>query len=174
MNHVFISHVEEDADVALEIALKLEKAGYSTWFYELDSKPGPSYLLQTGTAIEQSQAVILVITPNSLGSQQVTREVVRAHESSKYVIPLLRDISHVEFQNRQPEWREALGSATTTLIPKEGITGIFDRIVVGLKAKGIHPTSKPDVSRLERIGRMFSETKSHAVMKEGAKPDLPT
>jgi hypothetical protein len=173
MNHIFISHVEEDADIALEIALKLEKAGYTTWFYELDSLPGPSYLLQTGAAIEQSLAVILVISPNSLGSQQVTREVVRAHESSKYVIPLLRDISHVEFQNRQPEWREALGSATSTLIPQEGISGIFDRIVNGLKAKDIHPTSKPDVSRLERIRRMLIETPSSGVMKEGIKPDLP-
>jgi len=173
VSHVFISHVEEDADVALEIALKLEEAGYSTWFYELDSIPGPSYLVQTGAAIEQSQAVILVISPNSLGSQQVTREVVRAHESSKYVIPLLRDISHVEFQNRQPEWREALGSATSTLIPKEGIAGIFGRIVDGLKAKDIHPTSKPDVSRLERIRRMLNEAQASSVMKGDVKPGLP-
>lgn len=172
MSHIFISHVEEDADVALETALKLEEAGYTTWCYELDSIPGLSYLLQTGTAIEQSQAVILLISPHSLGSHQVTREVVRAHESGKYVIPLLRDISHVEFQNRQPEWREALGSATSTLIPKEGITGIFDRIVDGLKAKDIRPTAKPDIERLNRIRRMLSEIHSRKVIKEGAKPDL--
>ncbi len=173
MSHIFISHVEEDADVALEIALKLEEAGYSTWSYELDSIPGPSYLLQTGAAIEQSQAVILVISPHSLGSRQVTREVVRAHETGIYFIPVLRDISHVEFQNRQPEWREALGSATSILIPQEGITGILDRIVDGLKALDIHPTSKPDVSRLERIRRMLRETPSPGVIKGGTKPDLP-
>ena len=56
MNHVFISHVKEDADVAFELALALEEAGYSTWCYELDSIPGPSYLLQTGKAIEQANS----------------------------------------------------------------------------------------------------------------------
>ena len=32
MAHIFISHVKEDADVALEVAEGLEKAGYSTWY----------------------------------------------------------------------------------------------------------------------------------------------
>jgi len=53
MSDVFISHVEEDAEIALEIALGLEEAGYTTWCYEVDSIPGPSYLIQTGQAVAQ-------------------------------------------------------------------------------------------------------------------------
>lgn len=34
MSHIFISHVEEDGPVALEIAQGLEAAGYQTWYYE--------------------------------------------------------------------------------------------------------------------------------------------
>jgi hypothetical protein len=30
MSHIFIAHVEEDADIALEIALSLEEAGFRT------------------------------------------------------------------------------------------------------------------------------------------------
>ncbi|MFC2021478.1 toll/interleukin-1 receptor domain-containing protein [Chloroflexota bacterium] len=52
MSDIFISHVEEDSVVALEIALELEEAGYTTWSYEIDSMPGPSYLVQTGEAVE--------------------------------------------------------------------------------------------------------------------------
>jgi len=52
VSDVFISHVEEDADSALEIALGLEEAGYTTWCYEGDSIPGPSYLIQTGQPVE--------------------------------------------------------------------------------------------------------------------------
>lgn len=100
MSDVFISHVEEDSDVSLELALGLEKAGFTTWCYERDSIPGTSYLIQTGRAIEQCKAVILVISPHSLGSNQVTKEVVRAHETGKQFIPVLRDITHPEFQNR--------------------------------------------------------------------------
>jgi len=41
MHDILIAHVEEDAEVALEIALGLEEAGYSTWCYEVDDIPGP-------------------------------------------------------------------------------------------------------------------------------------
>ena len=59
MSDVFISHAEADSDIALEIALGLEEAGYGTWCYEIDSIPGASYLIQTGQAVEQSKAVLL-------------------------------------------------------------------------------------------------------------------
>lgn len=139
MSHIFISHCEEDAEIALEIAISLEKVGYTTWCYELDSIPGPSYLIQTGQAIEQAQSVVLIISPHSVGSRQVTNEVVRAHESGKYFIPILQDITHIEFQNRQPEWRAAVGAATSIRIPPEGVADILTRITAGLKALGIQP-----------------------------------
>ena len=75
---VFISHVAEDARVALAIALGLEDAGYSTWCFEVDSVPGVSYLVQIGEAIERASAVVLVISSLALHSRQVTIEVVRA------------------------------------------------------------------------------------------------
>jgi hypothetical protein len=140
LSDVFISRVEEDGDIALEIAQALEAAGYTAWSYERDAVPGPSYLIQTGRAVEDAQAVVLLISPHSLGSHQVTKEVVRAHESGKPFIPVLRDISHVEFQQRQPEWREAVGAAASTRIPPEGASAVLPRIIEGLKMLGIHPS----------------------------------
>ncbi len=143
MRHVFISYVQEDDPIALEIAAGLESAGYSTWYYKRDCVPGPSYLVQTGQAIEESFAVVLVISPNSLGSHQVTKEVVRAHEANKPFIPVLRDIEFPEFQQRQPEWREALGSATSIRIPAGGVSEAIPRIVGGLKSLGLQPAGGP-------------------------------
>ena len=157
MNDIFISHVEEDADVALEITLGLEEAGYSTWYYELDGIPGTSYLLQTGEAVANSKAVVVVISPHSVGSRQVTREVVRAHESDKDFIPVRRGISHIEFQNRQPEWREAIGAATSISIPKEGAASVLPRIIAGLKSLGVQPAVKADSARIEQIRKALGE-----------------
>ena len=81
MSEIFLSHAEEDASIALGVALALEKAGYDTWSYEVDSVPGPSYLVQTGSAVERADVVVLVISSTSLGSHQVTREVVRGLET---------------------------------------------------------------------------------------------
>jgi hypothetical protein len=142
VRHIFISHVEEDADVAKAIAKGLEKVGFRTWYYERDSKPGPSYLLQTSKAIEESQAIIVVISPHSLSSRQVTVEVIRGHEAGKHFVPLLRGISHLEFQKRQPEWREAIGSATSTDIPEKGVTAILPRIIAGLTELGVKTGEK--------------------------------
>lgn len=136
---VFISHVEDDADAALRLADDLADAGYSTWCYERDAIPGPSYLLQTSQAIEHSRAVVVLVSPDSLGSHQVTSEVVRAHESAKPFIPLLLGISHAEFGARQPEWREAIGSAASLEVPDAGIDAIAPRIVAGLRALGLEP-----------------------------------
>ena len=62
MSYVFISHVEEDQEIARQIAASLEEAGFKAWFYERDSIPGPSYLTQILDAIQESAAVIVVIT----------------------------------------------------------------------------------------------------------------
>jgi hypothetical protein len=166
MSHVFIAHVEKDADVALEIALGLEEAGYRTWCYELDSIPGKSYLVRTGEAVAQSQAVVVIISPNSIGSAQVTKEVVRAHESAKNFVPVLRDITHAEFQRRQPEWREAIGSATSIGIPKEGVSAILPLVIEGIRALWVQPGTKPDAARIGRIRKQLDDIQGHPPVHE--------
>ena len=141
MNHIFISHVEEDGDVALEVAEGLEKAGYSTWYYERDSLPGVDYLLQVKKAIEASSAVVLIISAHSLGSNQVSIEVVRAHECDRPFMPLLRDLTHAKFQQRQPDWGIALGATASIAIPPPGVSTIMDRMTQGLRARGIAPAA---------------------------------
>lgn len=137
MNHIFISHVEEDEPLAIDLARGLESSGFSTWYYERDIVPGPAYLSQVGQAIDSASAVALIISPNSIGSNQVTGEVVRALESGKPFIPLRHGISHIEFQTRQPVWRQALAAAASIPIPDEGIQTIISRIAAGLMALGI-------------------------------------
>ncbi|GAI53549.1 unnamed protein product, partial [marine sediment metagenome] len=163
-----------DAEVALEIALGLEQAGYTTWCYEVDSIPGPSYLIQTGQAVEQAKAVVVVISPHSVGSRQVTKEVVRAHESGKEFVPVLRGITHIEFQNRQPEWREAMGAAASIGIPLEGVAGILPRIVDGLKALGILPSLKAEAAHIARIRRALDELRGRGILEKGRELPAPT
>jgi hypothetical protein len=142
MSHIFVAHVEEDADIALGIALGLEEAGYRTWCYEVDSVVGTSYIVRTGEAVAESEAVAVIISTHSLNSSQVTKEVVRAHESGRNFLPILRGISHVGFQQRQPEWREAIGSATSINMPEEGIASLVPLVIEGVKSLGIK-TSHP-------------------------------
>lgn len=133
---VFISHAEVDWPVAKELADGLEAAGFSTWLYESQGLPGVSYLQQTGTAVEQSRVFLLVLSRASLESKQVDSEVVRAHECGKPIVPILFGVSHAEFQQRRPDWRQALGSATSIQIPTAGVPAIIARVVSGVRALG--------------------------------------
>lgn len=139
MSDIFMSYVEEDTSLVLQMVQGLEEAGYSTWYYRRDSLPGVSYLQSTGQAIEQARAFLLVITPQSVLSNQVTAEVVRAHECKKPFIPVLSGLSHAEFQKRQPEWRQCAGAAASVSVPPEGVGVVLPRVIAGLKALGIHP-----------------------------------
>lgn len=167
MSQIFISHVEEDESIALEIAHGLEAAGHSTWYYERDSLPGVSYLDQIDEAIEQCQAVVVIISLASLGSWQVDKEVERAHESGKHFVPVLRGVKHLEFQTRKRGWRMAMGVSTSISVPADGASSIVPRIVAGLRRLVINseePASSPPASGPTGAQDVsFSEPADHSV-----------
>jgi hypothetical protein len=155
---IFISYVEEDGAVAHEIAAGLESQGYSSWYYERDCPAGADYFEETYKAISDCEAMVVVISPRSLPSDQVTREIVRAVESCKATLPLLLEISHDDYARRRPGWKQAMAAANATRIPPDRIPAIIPALVAGLSAKGIQAETNghasPVVARKE-------ETQTH-------------
>jgi class 3 adenylate cyclase/tetratricopeptide (TPR) repeat protein/predicted transcriptional regulator len=139
MGPIFISHTEKDLTVVNEIINELEEAGYRTWYFERDTLPGTSYLAQITRAIEQCCAVVLVISKQSIASDQVTKEVVSAFEKRKSFFPLLVDMTPPEFKERQPEWGHAIGGTAMACLTAEGLECCTSRIIEGLKSIGIQP-----------------------------------
>jgi hypothetical protein len=137
MAQIFISYEKSDNKLAEEISRGLEAGGFTTWYYRRDALPGPSYLDQTGEAVDQCQAVLVILSPHSIMSDQITPEIVRAHEMHKRFVPVLCDMTHEEFQSRRKEWRQALGAATSITVPPEGVAGIISKLCAGLRALGI-------------------------------------
>ncbi len=178
MRDVFISHAEEDAHVALAIASGLQGVGYTTWCYEEDSDVGFSYLSQIDQEIEETQVVVLIISPHSLASDQVTKELIRAHESGKPFLPVRRNIAHELVQQRR-EWRMALGAAVSIPLPPEGVPGLMPRLLRGLDRLGVTPNGQSNAAapgantdtnepwRVQPLGR------DRARMAEVATPPTP-
>ena len=136
---IFVSYVEEDGDVAHEIAKHLEAHGYSSWYYERDCPAGADYFEETFKAISDCEAMAIIISPRSLPSDQITREIVRAVESNKATLPLLLDLTHDEYAHRRPGWKQAMAAANATRLRANEISGIIPALVAGLHAKGIKP-----------------------------------
>ena len=140
MNCVFISHVEEDADTAQELAVGLEEAGYTAWFYERDSLPGPPYVTQILQAIAQSVVVIVLVSSDALGSWQVDHDICHAFKTEKAVVPVLIGITHKELRDHHRDWVLMFGGATWLSVPPDGVSAFIPRIVQGLKRMGAEPT----------------------------------
>lgn len=134
-----MSYVQEDGDVVRSLADGLEQAGYGVWYYERDSLPGHSYLEQILEVIEQADAVIVVLSPATLGSPQVNVEISEAHVAGKRFIPLLHDLTYSTLLSRQRAWTMMFGTAVAAPIPVEGTEAFLPRLLRGLRAIGVEP-----------------------------------
>ncbi len=142
MADIFISHVQEDGEIATALAEGLEAVGYSTWYYERDNRPITPYLLQVKQAIEDAQVVLLVISRDSLGSHEVTTEIRTAYRLGSVFCPVLVDISYAEFGQRQPEWDVAIATASAVELSAENPGDTVFRIIEGLRDAGVEPSGE--------------------------------
>jgi class 3 adenylate cyclase/tetratricopeptide (TPR) repeat protein len=139
MGCIFLSHAEEDTSIMRQIAEGLEASGYATWYFERDTLPGMSYLLQITRAIESCDAVVLIASTQALESSQVTKEVIGAFEREVPLFPVLIDITAQELKERQPEWRHALGGTAMVAVGDAGLPPAIASIMGGLEAMGVQP-----------------------------------
>jgi tetratricopeptide (TPR) repeat protein len=147
MPDVFMSYVEEDSAMAEEIAQGLERAGFTTWYYERDSLFGVDWLDQVSRQIEECRAVVLLISQHSLVSDQVMVEVSWARTKAKRFVPVLLNVGHEDIERYRVQWAMAFGNVVAPRIGNEGVSnGFVSRLVAGLNSLDIQPshTQPPD------------------------------
>src|SRR5471030_328004 len=88
---VFISYASHDAAVAQKVCAALEAAGFSCWMAPRDVKPGAQYADAIVRAINESQAVVLVLSASAVASSHVRREVERAASKQKQIVTFRLD-----------------------------------------------------------------------------------
>ena len=129
MPTVFISNVDEDDDVARAIADAVSARGDTV------SQP---MIGATGdgarVAIASSDAVVLVISPTSIGSERMADEIAAGAAAGKPFLPVLITLSHAEFAHRAPEWQAAIGAASSVAVPAAGVESVMPRILDGVTA----------------------------------------
>ncbi len=86
--HVFISHSSEDREVAEQVCDMIEKRGLKCWIAPRNIVPGREYASEIIDAINGCGALVLVLTENANNSKFVAKEVERAVDRGKPVIPL--------------------------------------------------------------------------------------
>src|SRR5580704_12460162 len=83
---LFISYASHDAEVAQKVCSALEAAGFPCWMAPRDVTPGAQYADAIVRAINEAQAVVLVLSASAVASSHVGREVERAASKHKPII----------------------------------------------------------------------------------------
>ena len=81
---VFISHSHSDSPLAARVSRALRKAGLQVWDPDLHLFPGDNWPAQVGRALEESDAMVVLLTPNSVSSPHVKAEMAYALGSKTY------------------------------------------------------------------------------------------
>jgi len=154
MKPLFMSHVKEDSEIALQLAESMALRGFAAWCYEVDSLPGLSYLETTQRAIDECRALLLLVSLHSMWSHQVRVELERAHVQDKPVIPVLHGVSDRDYKARNPLWAQIVGTRTSIAFTLGSLELVADRIAEALPMI-LRDPQPPPTSPLLPIGEDF-------------------
>src|SRR5215212_4122586 len=114
MADIFVSYASPDRDVAFRIVAFLEEQGISCWVAPRDVGPGVDYGQAIIDGIEQSRALVLILSDQSNDSMFVKKEVERAVSKTKPVLPVrIREVTpsgSLEFFISSAQWVDAFKS----------------------------------------------------------------
>jgi hypothetical protein len=100
---IFLSYASQDGDFAELVEIRLRERGIETWRDVASLRAGDEWTQEIDTAIQQSDALILILTPAGFASPYVTYEWAHAMGRDVRVIPILREESetHPQLSNVQ-------------------------------------------------------------------------
>jgi hypothetical protein len=94
----FFSYSRKDSAFVLKLAEELREAGANLWLDQLDILGGERWDIAVEKALETCQGVIAVLSPASVGSNDVRDEISFALEKEKAVIPVIIQDCEVPFR----------------------------------------------------------------------------
>ena len=132
MADIFISYSSKDREQALQLIELLSSAGLSVWIDQSGIDIATSWSGEIVDAIEQCKAFVVLLSPNSITSINVVKEVSLAAEQKKKILPL--DLEPVELPRDLKYHLVGLQRAPMTNI---------DSIIRALGKLGLEATQAP-------------------------------
>src|SRR5512142_69037 len=134
MEKIFISYSRKDIDFVRKLAGDLEKAGYDVWWDLTDLQGGDDWRRVIPAAIEASQFVIIVLSPNSAVSDWVEKEYTHALSLRKKIVPIMLARSSVPF---------ALNTINFVDFTSDDYAANFNHLLTALGYTGEPPVVEP-------------------------------
>lgn len=97
----FISYSRADKDFALELAQELRSSGFSIWLDQLDIPTGSRWDDEVEKALLECEIFMVIMTPDSIASNNVKDEIGYAIDSNKRIMPVLLENAILPFRLRR-------------------------------------------------------------------------
>lgn len=97
----FISYSRDNKDFALELGKELRASGFPIWLDQLDIPTGARWDDEIERALEQCEIFLVVLTPNSIASNNVKDEIGYAIDANKRIMPILLEHANIPFRLRR-------------------------------------------------------------------------
>lgn len=97
----FISYSRTNRGFALELAKELKASGFLIWFDQLDIPTGSRWDDEIEKALTQCEIFMVILTPQSIASNNVKDEIGYALDSNKRILPILLEHADVPFRIRR-------------------------------------------------------------------------
>jgi hypothetical protein len=123
---VFISHSSKDAMIARQLANRLSEAGLKVWIPEDEILPGDNWAKKVGQALEESDLMVVLVTPQAFESEWLKEEIQYALTAGRYkgrLIPvffgsesetssgvpwILRKLNSVQLKEGAEDWQQVI------------------------------------------------------------------
>ena len=96
---VFINYSHKDAALAAQLADRLKDAGLEAWFDKWEILPGDNWAEKTSEGLKESDAMVVLLTPNALDSDAVQNNISYAlgdESFSQRLVPVMvEDVERV-------------------------------------------------------------------------------
>jgi hypothetical protein len=97
----FISYSRDNSDFAVRLARDLRAAGFDIWLDQLDIRTGARWDDEVEKALVNSTTFLIVLTPESIQSQNVKDEIGYAIDGGKHILPIILKPCNVPFRLRR-------------------------------------------------------------------------
>ncbi len=121
-----MSYSRNDSDFVLSLTHKLRASGARVWLDQLDIQPGMAWDETIAEALQDSDALLLVLSKASVDSKNVNDEYSYALDEGKTVVPVLLEECEIPFRLRRLQYVDFTRDSTAgmnALLQTLGISG---------------------------------------------------
>jgi hypothetical protein len=154
---VFISYARADQTMAVTLENELRRRGHKAWRDRSDIVPGADWAETIDRAIADADHIVLLLTPRAVASAQVKRELQRALDAKKNVVPVLAQDSPIPESIRHincVDWRSTRFATEDRFVflATEGFDQLREAVVFG-------PSDGPSVQVDDATGSVEKPTR---------------